>query len=74
MPILPPAPPLFSTMKVPRVASCRAAAMNRAMMSDGPPGEFATTILTGRSGKAANAGPMRSTAGAAMLATSALMR
>ena len=34
----------------PGIASCIAAAMMRAMMSDGPPGVLATTIRTGRSG------------------------
>src|SRR5215470_20201523 len=67
MPILVPPPGLFSTMKVPPVACCSAAAMMRAMMSDGPPGVLATTIRTGRSGKAARAAPMRSTNRAAMI-------
>ena len=35
---------------VPGIASCIAAAMMRAMMSDGPPGVLATTIRAGRSG------------------------
>jgi hypothetical protein len=39
-----------STKKVPPVACCIAAAMMRAMMSDGPPGVLATMIRTGRSG------------------------
>jgi hypothetical protein len=50
IPILPPAPPLFSTITLAPIASCIAAAMKRAMMSEGPPGVFATTILIGRSG------------------------
>jgi hypothetical protein len=37
-------------MTEPPIASCIAAAMIRAMMSEGPPGVLATTILTGRSG------------------------
>src|SRR4029434_1398400 len=65
MPILPPPPPLFSTMTEPPIASCIAAAMMRAMMSDGPPGVLATTIQMGRSGYAAKAGAMRRTARAA---------
>src|SRR5262245_37079251 len=74
MPILPPPPPLFSTTTEALIASCIAAAMKRAMMSDGPPGVLATTILTGRSGYAANAVPMRRTAGAASPASAALIR
>jgi hypothetical protein len=41
---------LFSTTTEALIASCIAAAMKRAMMSDGPPGVLATTIRTGRSG------------------------
>ena len=50
MPILPPPPARFSTTKDAPVVSCSAAAMMRAMMSEGPPGELATMIFTGRSG------------------------
>jgi hypothetical protein len=73
MPILPPPPPLFSTMKEPPFASCSAAAMMRAMMSEGPPGVLATTIRTGRSGKAASAEPMRRMTGAAKATASVLL-
>src|SRR5713226_9847915 len=66
MPILPPAPPLFSTMNDPPIACCNAAAIRRATMSEGPPGELATTILTARSGKAASAVRLCSIVGAAM--------
>src|SRR5258707_326604 len=47
MPMLPPAPPLFSTTTEPTSCSVIASAMKRAMMSDGPPGVLATTIPAG---------------------------
>src|SRR3954453_10620590 len=53
--MLPPAPPLFSTNTEPPSTCCISAAIMRAEMSEGPPGVLATTILIGRSGKAANA-------------------
>src|SRR6185369_11761770 len=45
----------------------------RATMSEGPPGELATTTRTGRSGNAASAELTRNSAGAATRAPAALM-
>src|SRR5580700_3830245 len=50
MPILPPAPDLFSVMMLPPIAGARFCARIRAMMSVGPAGANGTMILIGRSG------------------------
>src|ERR1044072_7426984 len=71
MPMLPPAPPRFSTMKDLPVDCSSAAVTMRAVMSDGPPGVFATTKRTGRSGEAASAERVRRMAGIATPAASA---
>ena len=46
LPMLPPAPPRLSMMKVLPRASLRPLAVGRATMSDGPPGGQGTTIVT----------------------------
>ena len=73
MPMLPPAPPRFSIMKVLPVDCSSAAATTRPMRSEGPPGLFATTIFTGRSGYCANADVARSSAGALTPAPKAVL-
>ena len=50
-----------------------AAATTRPIRSDGPPGVFATTIFTGRSGYCAKAARVHSSAGAATPAASAVL-
>ena len=52
-PILPPAPPRFSTRKGWPSLSCNASASSRVTMSFDPPGGKGTTRRTGRSGQAA---------------------
>ncbi|CFP64822.1 Uncharacterised protein [Bordetella pertussis] len=49
-PILPPAPPRFSTTTVWSSCVFRPSASRRAMASVGPPGGKGTTRVTGRSG------------------------
>src|SRR5580692_8022931 len=59
-------------MKVLPVDCCSAAATSRPTMSEGPPGVFATTNFTGRSGYAAKADRIRKIDGAT--APTALIR
>src|SRR5947208_1093601 len=63
--MLPPAPPRFSTKTEPPISCCIHPAIMRAEISEGPPGVLATTILSGRSGYAAQAELMRRNVGAA---------
>src|SRR4051812_14388674 len=51
-PIMPPAPPRFSTTNCWPSAWLSASAQGRAMMSLAPPGAYGTTSLTGRAGHA----------------------
>src|SRR4051812_18909962 len=63
--MLPPAPPLLSTMNCCENAWVSAAAVARARMSVVPPGAKGTTIFTGLAGHADCARPGRATAAAA---------
>src|SRR4051812_11835377 len=63
--MLPPAPPLLSTMNCCENAWVNAAAVARARMSVVPPGAKGTTIFTGLAGHADWARPGRATAAAA---------